>query len=268
MLTYSRIVELTLQLSGWLDRPGQDRRAQRPRTSVGGGAFPSAIRATKLCSGPIRTTARTDDPMARRRPLSTIVDTAAVFAVAAALSGAASDIAVARGGGFGGGFGGGGVHIGGIGSDFVAGSGGGFGGSHIGGFGGSPVSGFGGSHIGGFGGSPVGGFGGTHISGLGETSIGGFARSPVGGFGGSFGSHLGSLSGGGSHNGPLAINTGRFTSHSALVGQHTAAAGATRLNMHYRGYHRRRYYASDCSIAANNPYYCQPYTYCPCSALP
>jgi hypothetical protein len=245
MLTHSRIAELTLQLSGWLARPGQDQRAQRVRV----GAFPSAIRATALCA-PIRTTSPTNDPMARRCPLSMILHTAAVFALAAALSGAAADVAAARGGGFGGGFGGGGGHIGGIGSDFVAGSGGGFGGSHIGGFGGNSVGGFGGSHIGGFGG----------------TSISGFGGSPVGGFGGSFGSHLGGLSGGGFHNAPLAINTGRFTSPSALVGQHTAAAGA-RINMRYRQYHGRRYHANHCFIADNDPYSCQPYSSCPCSTL-
>jgi hypothetical protein len=250
MLTHSRIAELTLQLSGRLARPGQHPRAQRTGTSDGVGAFPPAIRATALCSAPIRTTLPTNDPMARRRPLSTMLQTAAVFAVAAVLSGAALDVAAARGGGFGGGFGGGGGHIGGIGSDFVAGSGGGFGGSHIGGFGSSPVGGFGGSHVGGFGG----------------TSIGGFARSPVGGFAGSFGSHLGGLSGGGFHNAPLAINTGRFTGPSGLLGQHTAAAGA-RLNMRYRRYHGRRYYANDC-LAANDPYSCQPYGYCACSTLP
>jgi hypothetical protein len=243
MPTHSRIAELTLQLSGQLARPGQDPRTQRTGTSVGVGAFQSAIRATVVCSAPIRTTSPTNDPMARRRPLSTIRHTVAVFAVAAALSGAAADVAAARGGGLGGGFGGGGGHIGGIGSDFVAGSGGGFGGSHMGGFEGSPVGGFGG------------------------TGIGGFARSPVGGLGGSFGSHLGGLSGGGFHNAPLAINTGRFTSPSALVGQHTAAAGA-RLNMRYRRYHGRRYYANDCFIAANDPYSCQPYSSCPCSTLP
>ena len=227
MLTHSRIAELTLQLSWRLARPGQDPRAQRNRTSVGGGAFQSAIRATTLCSAPIRTTSPTNDPMARRPPLSTILHRAAVFTVAAALSGAAADVAAARGGGFGGGFGGGGGHIGGIGSDFVAGSGGGFGGSHIGGFGGSHV----------------------------------------GGFGASFGSHLGGLSGGGFHNAPLAINIGRLTSPSALAGQHTAAAGA-RLNMRYRRYHGRRYYANHCFIAANDPYSCQPYSSCPCSTLP
>jgi hypothetical protein len=250
MLTHSRIAELTLQLSGRLARPGQDPRAQRTGTLVRVGAFQSAIRAAALCSAPIRTTSPTNDPMARRRPLSTILHTAAVFAVAAALSGAAVDVAAARGGGGfgGGGFGGGGGHIGGIGSDFVA--GGGFGGSHIGGFGGSHVGGFGGTGIGGFAGSPVGGFGGTRI----------------GGFGGSFGGHLGGLSGGGFHNAPLAINTGRFTSPSALVGQHTAAAGA-RLNMRYRRYHGRRYYTNDC-FSANDPYSCQPYGYCACSTLP
>ena len=274
MLTHSRIADLTLQLSGRLARLGQNPRAQRTGTSVGVGAFQSAIRATALGSAPIRTTSPTNDPTARRRPLSAILHTAAVFAIAAALSGAAADVAAARGGGFGGGFGGGG-HIGGIGSDFVAGSGGGFGGSHIGGFGGSPVGGIGGSHvggfrgtsIGGFGGSPVGGFGGSHVGGFGGTGIGGFAGRAVGGFGGSFASHLGGLSGGEFHNAPLAINTGHFTSPSALVGQHTVAAGA-RLNVHYRRYHGRRYYANHCFIADNDRYYCQPYSSCPCSTLP
>jgi hypothetical protein len=251
MLTYSRIAELTLQLSGRLARPGPDPRPQRTGTLVSVGALQSAIGATALCSAPIRTTSPVSGSMARRRPLNTILHTAAVFAVAAALSGAAADLAAARGGGFGGGFGGGGGHIGGIGSDFVAGSGGGFGGSHIGGFGGSPVGGFGGSHVGGFGG----------------TSIGGLGGSPVGGPEGSFGSHLGVLSGGGFHNAPLAINAGRFTSPSALVAQHAATAGA-RLNMRYRGYHHRRYYANHCLIAANEPYSCQPYSSCPCSTLP
>jgi hypothetical protein len=259
MLTHSRIAELTLQLSGQLARPGQDPRTQRTGTSVGVGAFQSAIRATLLCSAPIRTTSPTNDPMARRRPLNTILHTAAVFAVAAALSGAVADVAAARGGGVGGGFGGGGAHIGGIGSDFVAGSGGGFGGSHIGGFGGNPVGGFGDSHVGGFRGTSIGGFGGS--------PVGGFGGSHVGGFGGSFGSHLGGLSGGGFHNAPLAINTGRFASPSALVGQHTAAGGA-RLNMRYRRYHGRRYYTNNCFIAANDSYSCQPYGYCPCSTLP
>jgi hypothetical protein len=245
MLTHSRIAESTLQLSRPLARPGQDPRSQR----TGVGAFHSAIRAT-LCSAPIRTTSPMNDPMARRRQLSAILHTAAVFAVAAALSGAATDVGAARGGGFGGGFGGAGGHIGGIGSDFVAGSGGGLGGSHIGGFGGSPVGGFGGSHVGGFGG----------------TSIGRFGGSPVGGFGGSVG-RLGGLSGSGFQNAPLAVNTGRFASPSALVGQHTAAAGA-RLNTHYRRYHGRRYYTNNCFIAANDPYSCQPYSSCPCSTLP
>ena len=70
-----------------------------------------------------------------------------------------------------------------------------------------------------------------------------------------------------SDNAPLANNTGRFTSPSALVGQHTAAAGA-RLNMRYRRYQGRRYYANHCFIAANDPYSCQPYGSCPCSTLP
>jgi hypothetical protein len=270
MLTHSRIAESTLQLSRSLARPGQDPRSQR----IGVGAFHSAIRATALCSAPIRTTSPTSNPMARRRQLSAILHTAAVFAVAAALSGAATDVGAARGGGFGGGFGGAGGHIGGIGSDFVAGSGGGFGGSHIGGFGGSPVGGFGGSHVGGFGGtsigrfggSPVGGFGGSHVGGFRGTGISGFARSPVGGFGGSVG-RLSGLSGSGFQNAPLAVNTGRFASPSALVGQHTAAAGA-RLNTHYRRYHGRRYYTNNCFIAANDPYSCQPYSSCPCSTLP
>ena len=247
MLTRIRIAEL----SGRLARPGQDPRAQRTGKSVGVGAFQSAIRATALCIAPIRTTSPTNDPMARRHPLSRILHTAAVFAVVAALSGAAAGVAAARGGGVGGGFGGGGGHIGGIGSDFVAGSGGGFGGSHIGGSGGSPIGGFGGSHVGGFGG----------------TSIGGFRASPVGGFGGSFGGHLSSLSGGGLYNTPLALSTGRFISRSALVGHHIAAAGI-RLNMRYRRYHGRRYYANHCFIAANDPYSCQPYSSCPCSTLP
>jgi hypothetical protein len=79
--------------------------------------------------------------------------------------------------------------------------------------------------------------------------------------------HVDGLSGGGFRNAPLAINTGRFTSPSALVGQHTAAAGA-RLNMRYRRYHGRRYYANHCFIAANDSYSCQPYGYCACSTLP
>ncbi len=160
MLTHSRIAELTLRLSGRLARLGQNTTRAANGTSIGVGALQSAIRATALSSAPIRTTSPTNDPMARRRPLSTILHTAAVFAVAAALSGAAADVAAARGGGFGGGFGGGG-HIGGIGSDFVAGSGGGFGGGHIGGFGGSPVGGIGGSHAGAGSGEPYGGFGGS-----------------------------------------------------------------------------------------------------------
>jgi hypothetical protein len=199
-------------------------------------------------------TAPTGRPKARQRAKHMMLQKIAIFAVATALSGSAPNVATARGGGGGGGHGGGG-----IGSDFVAGSGGGFGGGHFGGFGGSPVGGFGGSHLGGFGGTRIGGFAGSPVGGLGG--------SHVGGFGGSFGSHLGGLSGGGFHNAPLAINTGRFTSPSALVGQHTAAAGA-RQNMRYRRYHGRRYYANDCFIAANDPFSCQPYSSCPCSTLP
>jgi len=227
MLTHSRIAELTLQLSGRLARLSQGARMRLTGTSVGVRAFESPIQTTAPSSAPIRTTPA-NRPTARRHAESTMLHRIAVFALAAALSGAAANVAAARGGGGGGGHGGGVGHMGGgIGSDFVAGSGGGFGGSHI----------------------------------------GGFAGSPVGGFGGSFGSHLSGLSGGGFHNDPLAINTGRFTSPSALVGQHTAAAGA-RLNMRYRRYHGRRYYANHCFIAANDPYSCQPYSSCPCSTLP
>ena len=60
-----------------------------------------------------------------------------VFTVAAALAGAAADVAMARGGGGHGGGGGGGGHMGGgFGGDLVGGMGGGFEGSHVGGFGG------------------------------------------------------------------------------------------------------------------------------------
>jgi hypothetical protein len=106
MLTHSRIAELTLQLPGRLVWSGPDPRAQRTGTLVGVGAFQSAIGATALCSAPIRTTSPTNDPMARATPikydtshsrLSTILHIAAVFAVAAALSGAAADVAAARG---------------------------------------------------------------------------------------------------------------------------------------------------------------------------
>jgi hypothetical protein len=267
MLTHSRIAELTLQLSGRLARLSQGARMRLTGTSVGVRAFESPIQTTAPSSAPIRTTPA-NRPTARRHAESTMLHKIAVFALAAALSGAAANVAAARGGGGGGGHGGGVGHMGGgIGSDFVAGSGGGFGGSHIGGFAGSPVGGFGGSHVGGFGGTSIGGFRGSPVGGFGGTGIGGFAGSPVGGFGGSFGSHLSGLSGGGFHNDPLAINTGRFTSPSALVGQHTAAAGA-RLNMRYRRYHGRRYYANHCFIAANDPYSCQPYSSCPCSTLP
>jgi hypothetical protein len=251
MLTHSRIAELTLQLSGRLARLSQGARMRPTGTSVGVRAFESPIQTTAPSSAPIRTTPG-NRPTARRHAESTMLHKIAVFALAAALSGAAANVAAARGGGGGGGHGGGVGHTGGgIGSDFVAGSVGGLGGSHFGGFGAGSVGGFGGSHVGGFGG----------------TGIGGVAGSPVGGFGGTFGSHLGGLSGGGFHNAPLSNNTGRFTSPSALVGQHTAAAGA-RLNMRYRRYHGRRYYANHCFIAANDPYSCQPYGSCPCSTLP
>ena len=245
MTTHSRMADLALRLSGRLAQLGQGRRAQQTETSFGVGAFQSPIRTTALCSSPIRTTAPTNPPMARRRPLSTVLHITAVFAVAAALSGAAADVAAARGGVGGGGHGGGfgGSHIGGIGSDFVAGSGGGFGGSHIGGFEGSPVGGFAGSHIG--------GFGGAHIGGL----------------GGSFGGSLGYPSGGGFRSPSLAINSGHFASPSALVGTRAPAMG-TRLNMHYRGHHRTRYYTGDCLNVAGNPYQCEPNGYCPCSTVP
>jgi len=251
MLTHSRIAELTLQLSGRLARLSQGARMRLTGTSVGVRAFESPIQTTAPSSAPIRTTPA-NRPTARRHAESTMLHKIAVFALAAALSGAAANVAAARGGGGGGGHGGGVGHMGGgIGSDFVAGSLGGLGGSHFGGFGAGSAGGFGGSHVGGFGG----------------TGIGGVAGSPVGGFGGTFGSHLGGLSGGGFHNAPPANNTGRFTSPSALVGQHTAAAGA-RLNMRYRRYQGRRYYANHCFIAANDPYSCQPYGSCPCSTLP
>ena len=107
MLTHSRIAELKLQLSLRLARPGQDPRAQRNGTSVGG-ALSNPQSEGPHSHAPIRTTSPTNDPMARRPPLSTILHRAAVFTVAAALSGAAADVAAARGGGFGGGFGGGG----------------------------------------------------------------------------------------------------------------------------------------------------------------
>jgi hypothetical protein len=97
MLTHSRIAELTLQLPGRLVWSGPDPRAQRTGTLVGVGAFQSAIGATALCSAPIRTTSPTNDPMARATPIKYDTSQAAVFAVAAALSGAAADVAAARG---------------------------------------------------------------------------------------------------------------------------------------------------------------------------
>ena len=244
MTTHSRMADLALRLSGRLAQLGQGRRAQQTETSFGVGAFQSPIRTTALCSSPIRTTAPTNPPMARRRPLSTVLHITAVFAVAAALSGAAADVAAARGGVGGGGHGGGfgGSHIGGIGSDFVAGSGGGFGGATSAGFEGSPVGGFAGSHIGG-------------------------SAAPISVGSGVFFGRLGYPSGGGFRSPSLAINSGNVASPSALVGTRAPAMG-TRLNMHYSGHHRTRYYTGDCLNAAGNPYQCEPNGYCFCSTGP
>jgi hypothetical protein len=174
---------------------------------------------------PIQTPAPTGRPMGRRRPKNTMLRKIIIFTVAAALSGASADEATARGGGGGHGGGFGGGHMGGFGGDFVGGGGGGFGGSHFGGLGG--------------------GFG----SRLADP---GFGRLSVGGF----------------RSAPLAINPGHFASPSALVGEHAPAMGA-RLNMRYRGHYKGRYripyYAGDCFIAADDPYYCESGTYCPCS---
>jgi len=249
MTTHSRIADLTLQLSGRMARLRQGPRAQRTAASVGVSAFESSIR-TAAPSGPTRTTTSVNRPMARRRAEGTMLHKIVVFALAVALSGAAVNVAAARGGG-GGGHGGGFGHMGGgIGRDFVAGSGGGFGGSHVGGFGGG--------HVGGFGSSPVGGFEGSHFAGYGGSHVGGF---------GGFDSHLGGPSVGRFQGAPLAINPGHFTSPSALAGKHPLTTGA-RLSMHYTGHHRMRYYAGNCFIAANDPYYCDPSGYCPCSTLP
>ena len=193
-----------------------------------------------------------------QRTESTMLHRIVVLALAVALSGAAANVAAARGGG-GRGQGGGGGHMGGgIGSDFVAGSGGVFGGSHISGFGGGPIGGFGSSHVGGFGSSPVGGFEGSHFAGYGGNHVNGF---------GSFGANLGGLSAGRFRGALLAMAVGHFASPSALEGRHTPTTGR-RVSMHYRGRHRMRYYAGDCFIGAHDPYYCQPYAYCPCSTLP
>ena len=191
-------------------------------------------------------------------PRSIMFHRVAVLALAIALSGTAPNVAAARGGG-GRGQGGGGGHMGGgIGSDFVAGSGGVFGGSHISGFGGGPIGGFGSSHVGGFGSSPVGGFEGSHFAGYGGNHVNGF---------GSFGANLGGLSAGKFRGALLAMAVGHFASPSALKGRHTPTTGR-RVSMHYRGRHRMRYYAGDCFIGAQDPYYCQPYAYYPCSTLP
>jgi hypothetical protein len=175
-------------------------------------------------------------PMGRGRRQNTMLRKIIIFSVAAALSGASADVATARGGGGGGGHGGGfgGGHMGGIGSDFVGG-GGGFGGGHIG------------------------GLGGGHIGGL----------------GGSFGSHLGGpafdhLPVAGLPNDSMAVNPGHFASPSALVGDHGLAgdhppAVGARLNMHNRGRDRTRDFTGDCFIVADDPYYCESGSYCPCS---
>jgi hypothetical protein len=187
-------------------------------------------------------------PMARRYTGSAARRTIVALALAVALSGAAANVAAARGGG-GGGHGGGFGHMGGgIGSDFVAGSGGGFGG-HVGGFGGGP---------GAFGTSPVGGFEGSHFADFGSSHVGAF---------GAFGSHPSDPSVGRFQSAPLAIAPRRFASPSALADR-TEPSRGTRISMHYRGRHRMRYYVGDCFIGADDPYYCRPNAYCPCSPLP
>ena len=191
-----------------------------------------------------------------QRTESTMLHRIVVLALAVALSGAAANVGAARGGG-GGGHGGFGGHMGGgIGSDFVA--GGGFGGSRVGGFGGGPVAGFGTSNVGRFRSSPVGGFEGSHFASFGGSHVGGF---------GSVGSHIGGLSVSRFEAAPLAVNPDHFASPSALAGKYAPATGR-RVTMHYRGRHRMRYYGGDCFIAANDPYYCEPNGYCPCSTLP
>jgi hypothetical protein len=194
-------------------------------------------------------------PQGRRvqRTECTMLHRIAVLVVGLALSGAATNVAAARGGGHGGGFG----HMGGgIGSDFVA--GGGFGGSHLGGFGGGPVGGFGGGPVGGFGNSPVGGFEGNHFASFGGSHVGGFA---------SLGGHLGGLSAGRFEGARPEITPGHFAGLSAMAGRHEPSTG-TRLSMHYRGRHRMHYHPSECFIVANEPYQCEPNGYCPCSTLP
>jgi hypothetical protein len=183
-----------------------------------------------------------------QRTECTMLHRIAVLVLGLALSGAAANVAAARGGG-GGGHGEGGGHMGGgIGSDFVA--GGGFRASRVGGFGGSPV--------GGFGSGPIGAFEGNHFASFGGSHVGGFA---------SVGGHLGGLSAGRFEGARPAITPGHFAGLSALAGKYAPTTGR-RVSMHYRGRHRMRYYAGDCFIGANNPYYCQPYSYCPCSTVP
>ena len=131
MSTHSGIAGSARQLSGLLARMGQGPRPQRTGTSIGLNASEFPI----LCSAPTRTATPSSYPALRRRPERTLLRKIMVFAVAAALSGAAVNDATARGGGEGGG-GGGGHMGGGFGGEIASGSGGGFGSSHVGGFGG------------------------------------------------------------------------------------------------------------------------------------
>jgi hypothetical protein len=139
MSTHSGIAGSARQLSGLLARMGQGPRPQRTGTSIGLNASEFPI----LCSAPTRTATPSSYPALRRRPERTLLRKIMVFAVAAALSGAAVNDATARGGGEGGG-GGGGHMGGGFGGEIASGSGGGFGSSHVGGFGGDF-----GAHLGG-----------------------------------------------------------------------------------------------------------------------
>jgi hypothetical protein len=68
----------------------------------------------------------------------------------------------------------------------------------------------------------------------------------------------------------MAVNPGHFASPSALVGDHGlvgdhAPAMGARLNMHNRGRDRTRDFTGDCFIVADDPYYCESGSYCPCS---
>jgi hypothetical protein len=118
MITQSRMACLALRLSGRLAWLSQDS----PHTANEKIGWRRRLRISNLTTGsaPSRTTTRVNP---------TMVQKIAVFALAAALSGPAANVATARRGGDGGGHGGGGGHMGGgIGSEFVAGSNGGFGG--------------------------------------------------------------------------------------------------------------------------------------------